>query len=542
VDKCCKIIYLSIGAKKGSNFMGQKKEIRQNKIRSLISSFLALIFSSGVILILIVILFQLDNSNTQQEKIINVKNLGAVGDNMHDDTQAIQNALNVAKNSNTPIQVIIPTGTYKLTKTLHIYKNTHLLLKKDAKLIRNHNGIIIMNGDKGDHYEGYDGHGDIIIEGGIWEGNILNYPSTFSAIGIARGRNITIRNIEVRDVVNAHGIDLNASENVLIENSKFLGFSDRTYNKSRFYSEAIQISEHTKPGFSEMGVYDGTPNKNVTIRNCYFGPSGTKGTTAWPVGVGNHLSVYNKFNTNIKIYNNTFEGMKFAGIQNFKWKDTEIMNNTFLNCERGIVLQNPNGNGESSKDSKNIQTNLPQSGLNISISKNKFKNTYKENIYIVGRYKDHTISKVNSIIITDNLFENQLGINNNPNIYLTLVNEVEVSKNTISKVHRGIHINSGSNINIIDNKFEELKTDALIVNQSNVKLKEKGNASNINITRNTILQFRQKGLFLKNTNGFKINQNVFIISNQSKQDAIKVDSSSKNGLILENRIVTSKIK
>lgn len=39
-----------------------------------------------------------------------------------------------------------------------------------------------------------------MIEGGILNGNIKNYPDPFNTIGIARRKNITIRSIEVRDV------------------------------------------------------------------------------------------------------------------------------------------------------------------------------------------------------------------------------------------------------------------------------------------------------------------------------------------------------
>ncbi|MBE7066393.1 MAG: hypothetical protein E7385_02460 [Ruminococcaceae bacterium] len=51
-------------------------------------------------------------------KRVNVKEMGAVGDGIHDDTQVIQEALDKARKSN--LTVYFPQGTYLITKTLNI--------------------------------------------------------------------------------------------------------------------------------------------------------------------------------------------------------------------------------------------------------------------------------------------------------------------------------------------------------------------------------------------------------------------------------------
>ncbi|MFJ7683420.1 right-handed parallel beta-helix repeat-containing protein [Peribacillus butanolivorans] len=504
-----------------------------------------LIIACLVLIVLVIIkgIISLNNneyspvSKTVSESVINVKDAGAKGDQRSDDTKPIQKTLDLAKTSSTPIKIVIPKGTYKLTSTLRIYKNTHLVLEEGAELLRSHDNTIMVNGDAGAMYTDYNGHGNITIEGGIWNGNIKNYPDPFNAIGIARGKNITIRNIEVRDVASDHAIDINASEQVVIENSKFLGFKDTTPDHSRFYSEAIQISEHTKLGFSQYGVYDGTPSKNITIRNSYFGASGTKGTTAWPVGIGNHGSVHNKFSTNIMIQDNTFEGITFVGIRNFKWKDTTIENNTFLNNNRGIALSNPDGKGESSKTSNGIQTGLPQSGSNTTISNNIFQNTRRENIYGEGWPSPTNVAKIESLIISKNVFNNQLGGNQKPNIYLNWIDGVTISNNRISNAYRGIYLGFASNVTISDNTFENIGTDGLLVDEPDLKYQHKGYTNNIKIRHNTLSEIGRIGLFIQYTKGFSIIENE--ITTSAEKNSFHVDNYSENGEIKDNTIITN---
>ncbi|WP_147534578.1 glycosyl hydrolase family 28-related protein [Bacillus marasmi] len=420
-------------------------------------------------ILLIPLLFLLKDNDFPEEKQIsslNVRTYGAKGNGTNDDTMAIQEALDQVKKSNKIIQVYIPSGNYKLTKTLKIYRNTHLILEENSIFLRSHNNSFMINGDYGDTYDGYNGNGNIVIEGGIWEGNILDYPDSYNAIGIARAKNITIKNVVFRDISSFHAIDLSSSENVLIENCKFLGFKDTTPNKSRFYSEAIQISEHTIFGFNAFGTFNGTPNKNVEIKNCIFGESGTKGTTAWPVGIGNHYTVYDKYNSNIKIHNNSFQGMTFAGIRNFKWYDTIIKNNKFINCSRGIFLSNPDGNGESSKTIDGVQTALPQSSKKTIISGNTFERTQKENIVGFGWEKNGIHAKIQSLKIENNVFNNQLGLNNRPSIFLSGISDLIITKNQFNHFGAGgITILNSNSFNITENILltQDSKTNMAIL-------------------------------------------------------------------------------
>lgn len=97
---------------------------------------------------------------------VNVKNFGANGDGKNDDSVPIQKALD-SKNE----LIVIPYGSYKINKTLKISSNTHLYVHPQAKLFLgdrvglNNRCFLLTNKniEKGDS--------NIIIEGGIWDGN-----------------------------------------------------------------------------------------------------------------------------------------------------------------------------------------------------------------------------------------------------------------------------------------------------------------------------------------------------------------------------------
>ncbi|RXZ01670.1 right-handed parallel beta-helix repeat-containing protein [Fictibacillus sp. S7] len=495
---------------------------------------LSLSLLAGLLICVSLVFYYINQKQSSSPDMINVKDYGAKGDNLHDDTEAIQKTFNMAKSNKGRIKITIPKGTYKLTKTLRIYKNTHLSLQNGATLMRHHNATILVNGDPGKMYHKYNGNGQITIDGGIWDANITQFPDPANVIGLGRGENIRIKNIEVRDVPSGHAIDLNAVKNVVIENSKFLGYKDTTPNHSRYYAEAIQISEHTKLGFSPFGDYDGTPSKNISIRHCYFGKSGTEGTGAWPVAVGNHGSVYNKFSTNISIHHNTFKELTFVAVRIFKWKDTYIYDNQFQNNNRGVALSNPDGKGEPSKTAEGIQTGLPQSGSHTTIKNNYFHNTLRENIFGQGWPSSDSIAKIESLDIQNNTFYNQKGVNKRPNLYLGWVDDVTISNNHFSKIYLGMYLTFASNVKITGNTLDTVATHALLVTEPDPSYQLKGNTHTIEATDNKISNFKGIGLFLQYTKGFSLTNNTF--HSPGNDNYINVRLHSSNGSIHSNQV------
>jgi hypothetical protein len=252
-----------------------------------------------------------------------------------DSATKIQNALNAARNAGGGT-VYIPTGTYNLGSRLEIYTGTTLLLSQKAVMFRNHTSNMIINGAGGASYSGYAGQTDIKIIGGIWECRGTAFPSTPAmGISIGHGSNIIIQDLTVSNVGGYHAIEINSSKNVRISNCRFVGYKD---TGSRAYSEAVQIDLAKSSGvFGAFGSYDNTPCTDVVVENCYFGPSGTAGTTSWPTGVGSHSYTSGYKHTNVKIIGNTFDSMtEYAVRLDVAYDDIIISNNIIKNCYAGI--------------------------------------------------------------------------------------------------------------------------------------------------------------------------------------------------------------
>jgi hypothetical protein len=91
-------------------------------------------------------------TTTVQNKLrqyVSVKDFGAVGDNVTDDTAAIQAAITFAiGNSTTAGNVFFPSGTYKVTSTLTIPNVTNgkgLIYGAGAQIKATHNGVLFDN-------------------------------------------------------------------------------------------------------------------------------------------------------------------------------------------------------------------------------------------------------------------------------------------------------------------------------------------------------------------------------------------------------------
>lgn len=102
---------------------------------------------------------------------INVRDVGAKGDLVADDTAAIQHALDGGRRT-----VIIPAGRYKISASLQVDSETRIRAAPDAVLqLANGAGVgpevfLLRNRDRAA------GNHDIVVEGGIWDGNGSRNP------------------------------------------------------------------------------------------------------------------------------------------------------------------------------------------------------------------------------------------------------------------------------------------------------------------------------------------------------------------------------
>jgi hypothetical protein len=265
---------------------------------------------------------------------INISHLGAVGDGVASDTPAFQQALDLA-DSNGSVVINIPKGTYRLTAELKFYSNTWVVCHPEAKIIRDHSGYLMMNGNRStesnpSNFSGYNGRGNIHISGGIWDGNGVNQPSKASIVHFGHGLNIHFNNAIFKDVASSHHIEFNACKNVFVDKCQFLGHAG-----SSTFNEAIQL-DISKSGVTTIGSDDETPCENVWIENCYFGDSETIGSSSIVRAFGSHTATTGRQHKNIHFNSNIVENATSWAVRLYNYANSTVKNNKFINCSAGV--------------------------------------------------------------------------------------------------------------------------------------------------------------------------------------------------------------
>lgn len=272
------------------------------------------------------------------------KAFGANGFDQKDDKDAIQKALNNAKEeiinkTNRTVEVYIPKGTYYLSDMLFIYSNTKLVLDKDTVIIagmekNSYSNYILVAAhlnsknqicDQNDcTHGGYTQWKNIQIEGGTWDCNNSDdkEKEMVGAFLFRHGDRLTIKDLTLKNNA-GHTINPSASSNVNISG---ITIKDaKKSNKEEFCIEAIHLDS---AGSGEITAYpvDGTPMKNVIIENCTFDNVNS--------AIGCH-AIYRTakgatLSSNIKIINNNFVNIRYYCITAIALRDNTIQKNTAI--------------------------------------------------------------------------------------------------------------------------------------------------------------------------------------------------------------------
>ncbi|HEV5333725.1 TPA: multi-ligand-binding adhesin PfbA, partial [Streptococcus pneumoniae] len=335
-----------------------------------------------------------------EDTALSVKDYGAVGDGIHDDRQAIQDAIDAAAQGLGGGNVYFPEGTYLVKEIVFLKSHTHLELNEKATIlnginIKNHPSIVFMTGlftDDGAQVE-WGPTEDISYSGGTIDMNgALNEEGTKAknlplinssgAFAIGNSNNVTIKNVTFKDSYQGHAIQIAGSKNVLVDNSRFLGQAlPKTMKDGQIISkESIQIEPLTRKGFPYALNDDGKKSENVTIQNSYFGKSDKSGELV--TAIGTHYQTLSTQNpSNIKILNNHFDNMMYAGVRFTGFTDVLIKGNRFDKKVKGeSVHYRENGaalvNAYSYKNTKDLldlnkQVVIAENIFNIADPKTK---------------------------------------------------------------------------------------------------------------------------------------------------------------------------
>ena len=444
------------------------------------------------------------DSNTALEKgievsALSVKDYGAVGDGVSDDRQAIQDTIDAAAKGLGGGKVYFPEGTYLVKEIVFLRSHTHLEVHEKATIlnginIKNHPSIVFMTGlftDDGDQVE-WEPTEDISYSGGTIDMNgalneertkAKNLPliNSSGAFAIGNSKNVTISNVTFKDSYQGHAIQIAGSKNVLVDNSRFLGQAlPKTMKDGQIISkESIQIEPLTRKGFPYALNDNGQKSENVTIQNSYFGKSEKSGELV--TAIGTHYQTATTENpSNIKILNNHFDNMMYAGVRFTGFTDILIKGNRFDKKtkeesehyrENGAALVNAYSY-KNVKDILDLNKHVTITGnvFNIADSNTKAIRVAKDSADYLG--------KVTDITVTKNIIRNNSKNTKQPNIEMLRVSDnLVVSDNTISGGKDGIVIEeSAGSITVLNNQLSNLTGNPV----SLLKTDFNGTSSNTN--------------------------------------------------------------
>ncbi|RLL68126.1 right-handed parallel beta-helix repeat-containing protein [Streptomyces sp. Z26] len=269
--------------------------------------------------------------------LFDVRRFGATGSGAGDDAPGIQAAMDAAYAAGGG-QVLVPPGTYVVaTLPLRIRRGTRLTLAPGATIRRGANGTMLLNGDSAQAYGGYSGHGDLVIEGGVWDCRGAVYTASAMCMSLGHAENILIRDLTIRDVSGYHGIEINAVRHAVMRNVRGLGY----YNPGgRDFSEFIQPDlAKGSAYFGGFGPYDDCPCVDVLIEGCAVGPSGTPGTTSWPRAIGSHSASPGKPHRDIRVRDLRAEGCAQWVVGAYTWESCVISGVQARDCGGGVRVQ-----------------------------------------------------------------------------------------------------------------------------------------------------------------------------------------------------------
>ncbi len=480
-----------------------------------------------------------------QVPVYSVADFGADGSDGIYDSLAIQAALNLAKDSETPIQVYVPAGTYYIDNVLRIYSNTYLKLDDAAKMVRvSEEYVMLSSQDLNDTVGGYSQASDITVEGGVWDGNVKDTTvGVHSLMYFPHAQDITLKNCEVKNYCGRHAVIFAGVDGVTVDEVSVSGFHDYTGDDEEILStiymydenhqirefdsystmEAIHIDCISTDGTTESAAYplDGTLSKNVLIQNCSFSDV--------PAAVGSHY-VEAEISSGFQILNNKFNNVEYSCINAYAYADMIISGNTAKQTQNFLRVYNCTGS---------VTDNAVDIIKNLQISDDELQNSEelsRDGIYIsnsaLTSVSDNTVcnSKVHGI-----------GVYNHSSVSMMENNTVENAAGDALRI-------SGSEVVLYNNTIINPGEDGISLTNTSVgtinsnRISSAGNTgvgiyTGIGyITGNTIEQSGSYAVFLANAGGSSIENNTIVepgntavyITNSSEV-SVKENSISKAG-------------
>lgn len=405
---------------------------------------------------------------------INVKQLGATGDGVTDDSDAIDNALAYFGDNAGTITGV--TGdVYKTTGDHFILSNTYINL----------NGSTLLGGrylcDKDSICQaGYTGITNVKIFNGKCKGDIqfIFFHST----------DINFENIEFEDTNRVdHTMQIAGVKGLNILNCVWNGNGNADYSAILPSIEAVQLESATSGGqpfwtdIQPDAVYDDMPCKNVVVENCSFHKKSTD--QHYITAIGTHSQVLTSdLPTNIRISNCTFDGWYRNAIHFMVVKNLTVENCTFIPRElqyssvwvtTAIEIVSDAGNHSEAGGSSNIV-----------IRNNTLISDADANDHHFARVvSEVTAYPVSHVLVQGNIYQ----CNSMDFMHFGNASDCNVSNNIIRSARYAVEKEKGmtlSNLNFSNNTIEKITYVPLHTDQTDTS--SYYSVSNLNDNENII--------------------------------------------------------
>ena len=379
----------------------------------------------------------LDNAyvSIADERYVDVKRYGAVGDGVTDDTAAVAAAM-VKVGQMGGGTLYFPPGTYYMKHYVDLVDNVRIL-GDGATLIKRlgMSAYSFFNADsKSPKYGG--SVSNVIMENMRFKGDVSNSVGC-AAMVLHHAYNVKVSKCDfIEMVVTGHVFDLIGSDNIKIDSCNFYGASVAAD------SEAIQI-DVSMMGTGGTGVRSGLPTRRVKITNCNFAPAVSADLIEYPAPnpMGAHAFREGAYYDDVLFEGNTVTNPRtrvvtasnFVGIiRGGMARRWNIVNNTFITAAgapsaRVIALQ-----GITSGWLANSDPN----------SESAEKDTFPG------------VGVVSDCIIMGNQFIGWGGVGNwDDTIYLTEGRNVKVEGNLFKGCGNALDVRGGSMITVANNTY-----------------------------------------------------------------------------------------
>lgn len=409
-------------------------------------------------------------------------------------------------------KVVIPKGTYLLSSALVVYSDTWIYCEEGVEIKRCvSRGPMLMCDNNG--IGGYDGVKNVIVEGGIWNGNTDQWPNAadFSNIRFAHCRNILLKDMHVKNNENGHHMEIGGAADVTIEGCTFTGYTG--YRKK----EAIQLDcMNNSRVFAGYAPFDDTSCENVVIKNNLF--------SGICRGLGSHSATLGIYYTDILIEDNVFENLDDMAMIMYNYKNCTITNNTITNCASGIEFK--------------AMSSLPNNNFNPPVVKSMEEavDGFEDDANSVISSNTISVSGDDEYGITSGIRLTGYEVKDNGVIpdYNYCVAGVKIVENRIESNGTTITLNDAENCSI--------ESNILVTKQDGVNYKDKNGLTlnecdNIKITDNYISGSARNGASVTDSSGNTLENNT--IENVG-MNGINIYNGSENNIVSLNSVNSAK--